>query len=219
LQHVLVMFTAMIAAPLVIGQLLNLSPELRTTMVTGVMLGCGIGTMISALGVFWIGARLPLLLGAYAVYIGPVVAMAKTTSLAAATTAMVIGGMVLFVLSPLLGKLRPLFPPIVVGTLLVVTSATLIRIAVNIASAANTPFAGQPITIFLVLGSILLILAINRLTRGFLRALSVFLALVCLYVISIPLGLANFTLVENAPWFRLPEIAPYGGFAWPTTRS
>ena len=77
LQHVLVMFTAMIAAPLVIGQLLDLSPELRTTMITGVMLGCGIGTIVSALGVFWIGARLPLLLGAYAVYIGPVVAMAK----------------------------------------------------------------------------------------------------------------------------------------------
>src|ERR1019366_6978560 len=62
LQHVLVMFTAMIAAPLVIGQLLNLSPELRTTMVTGVMLGCGIGTIVSAIGIFWVGARLPLLL-------------------------------------------------------------------------------------------------------------------------------------------------------------
>jgi len=23
--------------------------------------------------------------------------------------------------------------------------------------------------------------------------------------------------VENAPWFRLPAIAPYGGFAWPST--
>lgn len=217
LQHVLVMFTAMIAAPLVIGQLLNLSPELRTTMVTGVMLGCGIGTIISALGLFWIGARLPLLLGAYAVYIGPVVAMAKATSLASATTAMVIGGLVLFVLSPVLGKLRSLFPPVVVGTLLVVTSETLIRIAVNIASGVNTPYAGKPITIFLVLGSIALILAINRLTHGFMRALSVFLALVCLYVIAIPLGLANFTLVENAPWFRLPSIAPYGGFAWPST--
>ena len=217
LQHVLVMFTAMIAAPLVIGQLLNLSPELRTTMVTGVMLGCGIGTIVSAIGIFWVGARLPLLLGAYAVYIGPVVAMAKTTSLAAATTAMVIGGLVLFVLSPLLGKLRPLFPPVVVGTLLVITSETLIRIAVNIAAGVNTPYAGKPITIFLVLGSIVLILAINRLTRGFMRALSVFLALVCLYLISIPLGLANFHLIENAPWFRLPAIAPYGGFAWPDT--
>jgi uracil-xanthine permease len=217
LQHVLVMFTAMIAAPLVIGQLLDLSPELRTTMITGVMLGCGIGTIVSALGVFWIGARLPLLLGAYAVYIGPVVAMAKTTSLAAATTAMIIGGLVLFVLSPLLGKLRPLFPPVVVGTLLVITSETLIRIAVNIASGVNTPYAGQPITIFLALGSIVLILAINRMTRGFMRALSVFLALVCLYVISFPLGLANFNLVENAPWVRLPSIAPYGGLAWPST--
>lgn len=216
LQHVLVMFTAMIAAPLVIGQLLNLSPELRTTMVTGVMLGCGIGTIVSALGLFWIGARLPLLLGAYAVYIGPVVAMAKASSLAAATTAMIIGGLVLFLFSPVLGKLRALFPPVVVGTLLVVTSETLIRIAVNIAAGVNTPYAGKPITIFLVLGSIALILAINRLTHGFMRALSVFLALVCLYVIAIPLGLANFTLVENAPWFQLPSIAPYG-FAWPST--
>jgi uracil-xanthine permease len=217
LQHVLVMFTAMIAAPLVIGQLLNLSPELRTTMITGVMLGCGIGTIISALGVFWVGARLPLLLGAYTVYIGPVVAIAKATSLAAATSAMVIGGLVLFALSPLLGKLRPLFPPVVVGTLLVITSVTLIRIAVTIAAGINTPYAGQSITIFLALGSLLLIIAINRLTRGFVRALSVFLALLILYLISVPLGLANFTLVANAPWFRLPAIAPYGGFAWPDT--
>src|SRR3984957_3252388 len=98
LQHVLVMFTAMIAAPLVIGQLLNLTPELRTTMVTGVMLGCGIGTIISALGLFFVGARLPLLLGAYSVYIGPVVAIAKATSLAADTHAMLVGGFGLFVL-------------------------------------------------------------------------------------------------------------------------
>src|ERR1700692_4038398 len=149
LQHVLVMFTAMIAAPLVIGQLLNLTPELRATMVTGVMLGCGIGTIISALGLFFVGARLPLLLGAYSVYIGPVVAIAKATSLAAATSAMVIGGVRLFAASPLLGKLRPLFPSIVVGTLLVITSETLIRIAVNIAAGTNTPYAGNPLTVVL----------------------------------------------------------------------
>jgi xanthine permease len=130
---------------------------------------------------------------------------------------MVIGGLVLFALSPLLGKLRPLFPPVVVGTLLVITSVTLIRIAVTIAAGINTPYAGQSITIFLALGSLLLIIAINRLTRGFVRALSVFLALLILYLISIPLGLANFSLVANAPWFRLPAIAPYGGFAWPDT--
>ena len=151
LQHVLVMFTAMIAAPLVIGQLLDLSFEIRTTMLTGVMLGCGIGTIISSIGFFWVGARLPLLLGAYAVYIGPVVAMAKGAGLATATSTMLIGGGVLFFLSPLLGTLRSLFPPLVVGTLLLVTSETLIRIAVNIAAAVNTPYVGKSLTIFLSL--------------------------------------------------------------------
>lgn len=68
----------------------------------------------------------------------------------------------------------------------------------------------------LVVVTIILILAINRLTTGFMRALSVFLALVCLYITAILLGLANFNLVMNAPWFRLPTILPYGRFAWPS---
>jgi uric acid transporter len=215
LQHVLVMFTAMIASPLVIGQLLDLAPELRTAMVTGVMLGCGFGTMISALGLGFVGARLPIVLGAFAVYIGPVVAMAKASSLAAASTAMILGGLILFAASPIIGKMRALFPPVVVGTLLVITGVTLIRIAVNIALGVNTPYAGSPLAFALIGASLVLILAINRATTGLPRALSVFIALVCLYLISIPLGLANFAVVSKAAWFRLPSVAPYGWFAWP----
>src|ERR1700694_1449637 len=91
LQHVLIMFTAMIASPLVIGGLLNLSPDLRGSMMTGVLLGCGVGTLVSALGFFWIGGRLPLVLGAYVVYLAPVVATAKSESLAAGAGAMLLG--------------------------------------------------------------------------------------------------------------------------------
>jgi uracil-xanthine permease len=216
LQHVLIMFTAMIVSPLVIGQLLNLPPDTRTTMVTGVMLGCGAGTIISALGIGWVGSRLPLLLGAYTVYIVPIVAIAKVSSLAAATSALLLGGVILFAVSPLLGKLRALFPPVVVGTLLVITGETLIRIGVNVAAGLNTPFAGQPITLVLIVVSVVLILLINRLTTGFVRALSVFIALVCLYVIALVLGYSNFQLVANAPWFKLPGILPYGWLEWPS---
>src|SRR5579864_1133098 len=112
-QHILIMFTAMIASPLVIGGMLNLPPELRGSMMTGVMLGCGVGTLISALGFFWVGGRLPLVLGAYVIYIAPVVAIARNESLAAATAALIIGGIVLLVASPAIGKLRALFPPLV----------------------------------------------------------------------------------------------------------
>jgi len=216
-QHVLVMFTGMIAAPLVIGQLLDLPPELRTNMLTGVMLGCGIGTTVSALGFGFVGARLPIVLGTHSVYIVAVVAMAKASSLAGASTAMMLGGLVLFAASPVIGKMRALFPPVVIGTLLVVTGITLIRIAVNIAGGTNTPYAGKPLVFAFAIGSVVLILAVNRLTTGFWRALSVFIALLVLYLVAIPLGLADFAVVAKAPWFRLPSVLPYGSFTWPQT--
>ena len=215
LQHVLIMFTAMIASPLVMGGLLNLSPDLRGSMMTGVLLGCGVGTLVSALGFFWIGGRLPLVLGAYVVYIAPVVAIAKSESLAAAAAAMIIGGLLLLTLSPAIGKLRALFPPLVVGTLLVVTGESLIKVAVNIAFGVNTPYFGNPLTFIILVGSIVLIIAINVLTKGIAKSLSIFLALVCIYLVSIPMGLTNVKAIADAPWFRLPRLLPFG-LAWPS---
>src|SRR5437879_506694 len=152
LQHVMIMFAAMIASPLAIGQLLNLSDDMRATLISGVILGCGAGTLISALGVSFIGARLPLLLGAYAVYIAPVVAIAKaqgdvTQGLGAAAGALFVGGALLVAISPVIGKLRALFPPVVVGTLLVVTGLSLMKIATAVAFAANTPNFAKPVTV------------------------------------------------------------------------
>jgi uracil-xanthine permease len=214
LQHVLIMFSAMIASPLVIGQLLNLSPELRSAMITGVMLGCGVGTLISALGVGWVGARLPLLLGAYTVYIGPVVAIAKTESLGAAAGALLIGGLFLLAISSIIGKFRSLFPPLVVGALLVITGFTLIKIAMGVAFGINTPFAGNPLTVWFLVGSIVLITAIAALGNRLVKSLSVLSALIVTYVAAAALGLGNFAGIASAPWFRAPALLPFG-LAWP----
>ena len=210
LQHVLIMFTAMIAAPLVISDLLSLPPALRNSMMTGVILGCGAGTLISALGWFWLGGRLPLVLGAYTVYIVPVVAIAKSEGLGAAAAALIIGGLALLAASPAIGKLRALFPPLVVGTLLIVTGESLIKIAVNIALGVNTPYFRNPLTIMMLVGSILLIIAINMLTSGNFKALSIFLALICVYLVSLALGLMSMKPIGDAPWLQFPRPLPYG---------
>jgi uric acid transporter len=214
MQHVLIMFSAMVASPLVIGQLLNLPADLRTALITGVMLGCGIGTLISSLGVGWVGARLPLLLGAYTVYIGPVVQIAKTESLGAATGALLIGGFALLVISPVVGKLRALFPPIVIGSLLIITGLTLIKIAMNVAVGANTPYFGQPITIAFLLASIVLITIIAALGNPVVRSFSILIALVGVYIAGYVSGFNNIANVVAAPWFRVPGFFPYG-ISWP----
>lgn len=215
LQHVLIMFSAMVASPLVIGQLLNLSAEPRSAMMTGVMLGCGVGTLISALGVGWIGARLPLLLGAYTVYIGPVVAIAKAESLGAAAGELLIGGLLLLAISPIIGKIRFLFPPIVVGALLVVTGFSLIKIAMGVAFGVNTPYFGNPLTMLFLLGSMVLITAIAAIGSRLLQSFSVLAALIIAYLLAIGLGLGNFAGIAAAPWFRLPAVLPFG-LAWPS---
>ena len=216
LQHVLIMFSAMMATPLVVGQMLDLSAELRSVLFAGVMLGCGVGTLISALGVSWVGARLPLLLGTYTVYIGPIVSIGKEQGLGAATAAMLAGGLTLMVISPVIGKIRALFPPVIVGIILVVTGLSLMKIATNVALGTNTPYYGKPVTIFFLIGSVVLIGVIASLQNRLIKSLSVLIAVAMLYAVGIAMGLANPSALGSAPWFRLPTFLPYG-LDWPNS--
>ena len=142
IQHVLVMFTAMVGGPLIVGRLLNLPEGTRIAMVSGTMIGCGIATMISALGAGFIGPRLPIVMGVFYIFIGPIVAIGKDINLAAAMTALIIGGAVQFAWSPLIGKLHRFFPPIVTGTTILLIGTGLMKIGISVASGFNTPAFG-----------------------------------------------------------------------------
>jgi uric acid transporter len=179
------------------------------------MLGCGIGTIISSLGIGWVGSRLPLVLGGYTVFIAPVVTVAKLESLGAAVSAMLIGAVVLFVASPLIGRLRRLFPPLVVGTLLLLTGISLVKLGVGLAVGANTRFFAQPVTLIILLFSMLAIVVIFTFGRGIMQLLSVFITVVAAYLLATVLGLANPAPLLAAPWFAVPHLFPLG-LAWPS---
>jgi len=215
IQHVLVMFTAMVGGPLIVARLLNLTPEVRIEMVTGTMIGCGIATMVSALGVGFIGPRLPIVMGVFYIFIGPMVAISKEAGLAAAMTALMIGGLVQFAWSPLIGRLHRFFPPIVTGTTILLIGTGLMKIGINVATGLNTPGFGKPVTLGLAALMIVLIIVISRYSRGFVKALSLFVTMMIGYVASAALGLLNFSTVADAQWVAIPQPLPYGGFVWP----
>ena len=115
-------------------------------MVSGTMIGCGIATMISSLGLGFIGPRLPIVMGVFYIFIGPIVAISKEVSLAAAMTALIIGGAVQFAWSPLIGKLHRFFPPIVTGTTILLIGTGLMKIGISVASGFGTPAFAKPLT-------------------------------------------------------------------------
>jgi xanthine/uracil permease len=127
---------------------------------------------------------------------------------------MLTGGLLLLIISPIIGKLRPLFPPVVVGTLLVVTGLSLIKIATNVAFAANTPFFGKPVTVLFLLGSMALIAVIATAGNELVKSLSVLIAVVVVYMAGLAMGLGNLDAIASAPWFRIPALLPYG-IEWP----
>lgn len=215
IQHVLVMFTAMVGGPLIVARLLELPADTRITMVTGTMIGCGLATMVSALGVSFIGPRLPIVMGVFYIFIGPMVAISKEAGLAAAMTALIIGGLVQFAWSPLIGRLHRFFPPIVTGTTILLIGTGLMKIGISVATGANTPAFGKPLTLGLATLMIVLILVISRFATGFVRALSLFITMVIGYFVSAALGLLNFQTVADAGWIAVPQPFPYGGLAWP----
>lgn len=215
IQHVLVMFTAMIGMPLIIASALNLPMEQSVQMVTGVMLGCGIGTLISAMGVGFVGARLPIVMGVFYIFIGPIVAISNTAGLAAAMTAIFIGGLIEGALSPIISKLRKFFPPLVTGTVITIIGVSLLPLAINNAVGDGTPYFGEARALFLAAFTIAAIILVNRFTKGFVKAISLFIALILGYIVGAMLGFVDFSEFANADWFGIPSLFPYGGFAWP----
>ena len=215
IQHVLVMFTAMVGGPLIVGRILNLSDDTRILMVSGTMIGCGIATMISSLGFGFIGPRLPIVMGVFYIFIGPIVAISKEVSLAAAMTALIIGGAVQFAWSPLIGNLHRFFPPIVTGTTILLIGTGLMKIGISVASGFGTPAFGKPLTMGLAALMIVLILVISRYAKGFVRALSLFVTMIVGYIVAAVVGLVDVTTVEKAGWVAVPIPFPYGGLEWP----
>jgi NCS2 family nucleobase:cation symporter-2 len=215
IQHVLVMFTAMVGGPLIVGRLLNLPEETRILMVSGTMIGCGLATMVSALGLGFIGPRLPIVMGVFYIFIGPIVGIAKEVSLAAAMTALMIGGLVQFAWSPLIGKLHRFFPPIVTGTTILLIGTGLMKIGINVASGVGTPAFAKPLTMGLAALMIVLILVITRYAKGFVKAMSLFVTMIIGYLVSAAFGLIDLSSVAKAGWVAVPTPFPYGGLEWP----
>lgn len=62
-QHVLAFYAGAVIVPIVLGNALGLSHEELVYLINADLLTCGVASIIQALGVWKIGARLPLVQG------------------------------------------------------------------------------------------------------------------------------------------------------------
>lgn len=228
LQHVLVMYAGAVAVPLIIGRALKLPPEQLSALINADLFACGIATLIQSLGLPGIGIRLPVMMGVTFAAVGPMLAMANDPSLGLLGIygAVIVAGIFGIVVAPFVSRLLRFFPPVVTGTIILVIGISLMRVGINWAGGGlptlkamaermvgDTPvkelgdFAnpayGQVGGLALALVVLLVILALTRWGKGFVRNVAVLIGIIVGGVIAAAFGLMPFDKVGAAPWFDL----------------
>ena len=218
LQHLLAMYSGAVAVPLLIGTALKFNSEQMTYLVSIDIFMCGLATMIQLFRNKYFGIGLPVVLGCAIQAVAPLEMIGQKFSINTMYGAIIVAGIFVFLVAGWFSKIKKLFPPVVTGTLITVIGLTLIPVAVQNMGGGNAQAKdfGDAKNLIAAFLTILIIVAIEIWTKGFLRSISVLIGLIAGTVIAGFMGLVSLKPVTQASWFHLPQLFYFGvpEFEW-----
>jgi uric acid transporter len=216
LQHVMSMYAGVIAVPLTVGTAMGLPFGDLAYLLTAALLVSGLATLLQTLGVWRIGARLPLVQGTSFAAVASMLAIGKSAGGGAAglTTifgAVLVAGVVGFLLTPAFNRLIHFFPPVVTGSIITVIGISLLPVAVRwAAGGTGTEHFGSPANIGLAGLTLLIILLIYRFLPGFFSRIAILAGLAIGTLIAWPLGMVDFSRIGQASWVAVSTPFHFG---------
>ncbi len=215
LQHVLVMYAGAVAVPLILGSALGLTQQQMVTLINANLLTSGIATLIQTLGFWRFGARLPLIQGCSFIAIAPMILIGQQYGLSHVFGAVIAAGALTIAIAPLFSRLLRWFPPVVIGSLIVIIGVTLMPAAAIWLGGGNpaAPDFGATPNLLLGLATIAITLFVYARFSGFIGNLSVLIGLLAGTAIAMACGMTSFDAVGHAAWF---EISPPFAFGAPS---
>lgn len=218
-QHVLAFYAGAVIVPILLAKGIGLTDAQLIHLINADLLTCGIASIIQSVGFWKVGVRLPLLQGVTFTAVSPMIAIGLaagggTQGLLSIYGSVIVAGLFLFFIAPYFSRLIRFFPPVVTGTVILIIGVGLLPVAA--ADAVGQVPAGQPIplrNLAYALGTLLLIVAIQRLFKGFMATIAVLVGLVAGTTVAWLLGDAHFDQVAQSSWFGV--TTPFY-FGWPT---
>jgi xanthine permease len=225
LQHVLVMYAGAIAVPLIIGSALKLPKDQIAMLVSADLFCCGIVTLIQCLGVWKIGARLPIMMGIGFTAVPTIIATGANPDLGmpGVLGAVIVSGVFTLLAAPYFSRWVRFFPAVVTGTVMLVIGLSLMRVGVNWAAGGQpmingpngpmpNPAYGEPFALGVAAIVLVSILLMTRFLKGFLANLAVLFGIAIGFAISVASGRVDFHGVSEASW--LTVVTPFA-FGFP----
>ena len=211
LQHVLAMYAGAVIVPLIVGGNLGFNQEQITYLVAIDLFMCGIATLLQVFANRWFGIGMPVVLGCAFQAVTPMIAIGKDFGISYIYGAIIAMGIFVILFGGLFGKLIRLFPPVVTGSVVTIIGVTLIPVAfTDLGGGQGNPDFGSPTNLLLGFGVLIFIVIMNKLSAGFIRAVSILLGLVIGTTIAALMGQVDFTPVAEASWFHAVQPFYFG---------
>ncbi len=197
-QFLFVAFGSTVLVPLLVG----LDPA--TALFTA-----GVGTLLFHLVT---QGKVPIFLGSSFAFIAPIISASKMWGMPGTIAGITGVALVYFIMSALIrwqgrALLDRIFPPVVIGPIIILIGLSLSGAAVDMAD-------DNWLLAVISLGTAVLVLLMGR---GLAKLIPVVCGIVVGYIVAVFMGLVDFSAVEAAPWFALPSsIVHYHfpQFAW-----
>lgn len=208
LQHLLAMYSGSILVPIMIAGALGYTTEQLTYLISTDIFMCGLATLLQVQLHKQFGIGLPVVLGVAFQSVAPLIMIGQSQGSGAMFGALIASGIYVILVAGVFSKVANLFPSIVTGSVITTIGLTLIPVAIgNMGNNVEKP-TGESLALAAI--TILIILFVNILTKGFIKSISILIGLITGTVISAFLGLVDFSPVTNAPLVHIPSPFYFG---------
>ncbi|MCE4546020.1 MULTISPECIES: nucleobase:cation symporter-2 family protein [unclassified Caballeronia] len=221
-QHVLVMYSACIVVPLILGAALGLAREQLVLIINADLFAAGIASLVQSLGFFGFGMRMPVMMGVTFTAVTPMIAIGTTPSLGLPGVygAIIASGIFGILAAPLMGRFLRFFPAVVTGSVLLVIGISLMKVGIEWSAGGHptlpdgspNPRYGSPLYLGISLGVMALILLISRYGKGFFANVAVLLGVTAGFGAAWLCGEVDLGGLGAASW--VAAIRPFA-FGWP----
>lgn len=216
LQHMLAAYAGIIAPPFIIGTALHLPLSDLIFLISASLLASGVTTLLQTLGIWKVGVKLPLVQGVSFSGIASMIAIGQgnpngVVAMQVIVGAVIVAAALMFFLAPVYSRLLRFFPPLVMGSVVTVIGVSLIPISIGwIQGNQGSADFGSPKNVFIGILTLLLTLFIVKYAPGFTKRVGMLVAMLIGTLVAIPLGMVDFSKVQGAQVFAVPELFHFG---------
>ncbi|MCG2440147.1 purine permease [Staphylococcus epidermidis] len=212
-QHLLAMYAGAILVPIIVGTSLKFSAEEIAYLVTVDIFMCGVATLHQANKVT--GTGLPIVLGCTFTAVAPMILIGQTKGLDVLYGSLLISGILVVLIAPFFSYLVKFFPPVVTGSVVTIIGINLMPVAMNyLAGGEGAKNYGDTKNLILGGVTLLIILILQRFTKGFLKSIAILIGLAIGTALAGIFGMVDIKQVGDAHWFGFPVPFRFSGFGF-----